>query len=252
MNLPLGDGLSSKEGSRGREGRRAKQESDETEFLVTWTGAPMKPNTPTRAPRSTRTSKESRTSALQPSENYRMDRVSLDDTTACPIRNMNEYMNKESVNRENQESETFESGCGPRYLVKQQGEVLREYVQELFHKLARVETKSHDVVHEIVQEVISNRYLFFVTVQRRRKKSGRNKIKEGRAKAGSRRSYRALLPVVLIYSNLETAQGMEGALRQFAEVNQQTLQGVQTQAEEIRNSAASGSQREAGLTQAFQ
>ena len=157
---------------------------------------------------------------------------------------------------------------------------MREYVQELFRKLARVETKFHDVVHKVAQEVVSDRvrlqgiqlivctgtpielvtwivllhfsHLFFATVQRRRKKSGRSKFKERRAKAGSRRRYRAPLLVVLTYSNLETAQGMEEALRQLAEVNQQTLQGIQTLEEEIRNSAASGSQREAGLTQAVQ
>ena len=135
-------------------------------------------------------------------------------------------------------------------------------------------------MHESSQEVISNRFLFrgiqlivctgtpiglatwivlvrfsllfFVTVQQRRRETGRNEIKERRARAGRRRSYRALLLMVLIYSNLETAQGMEEALRQLAEVNQQTLQGIQTLAEEIRNSASSGSQREAGLTQACQ
>ena len=129
-------------------------------------------------------------------------------------------------------------------------------------------------MHEVVQEVISDRFrlqgtqlivctgtpielvtsivllhfshLLFVAVQRRRKKSGRSKIKERRAKAGSRRRCRALLLVVLTYSNLEAAQGMDEALRQLAKVTQQTLQGIQT-LQEIRNSAASGSQREAGL-----
>ena len=55
--LAPGDGLSSKEGSRGSEEKRTKHESDETELLVTWTGTPMKPNAPTRTPRSTRTSR---------------------------------------------------------------------------------------------------------------------------------------------------------------------------------------------------
>ena len=95
-------------------------------------------------------------------------------------------------------------------------------------------------------------HLFFVTVQKRRKVTDMSKVRNKRAKAGTRRSYRALLLIVLIYSNLETAQGMEEALKQLAEVSQQTLQGIQTLAEEIRNTAASGSQREAGLAGAFQ
>ena len=45
---------------------------------------------------------------------------------------------------------------------------------------------------------------------------------------------------------------MEDALRKLTEINAQTLQGIQTLAEEIRTSAAASSQRETGLTQAFQ
>ena len=57
---------------------------------------------------------------------------------------------------------------------------------------------------------------------------------------------------MLVYSNLETAKGMADAFKALAEINAQTLQGIQTLAEEIRNTAAAGSQREAGMTQAFQ
>ncbi|CAE7650594.1 unnamed protein product, partial [Symbiodinium microadriaticum] len=67
-----------------------------------------------------------------------------------------------------------------------------------------------------------------------------------------RKQYKSLLLAALVYSNLETAKGMEEALQKLAEVNAQTLAGIQTLAEEIRNSAAAGSQRETGLTRAFQ
>ena len=70
-----------------------------------------------------------------------------------------------------------------------------------------------------------------------------NKVRNRREKAGVRRNYKALLLIVLIYSNLETAQGMEEALKQQAEVSQQTLQGIQTLAEEIRNSIVRISER---------
>ena len=41
-------------------------------------------------------------------------------------------------------------------------------------------------------------------------------------------------------------------MKQLAEVSQQTLQGIQTLADEIRNTAAAGSRREAVLSNAFQ
>ena len=75
-------------------------------------------------------------------------------------------------NTENQESESLESGYAPRYRLKQElvqqvaerGEVLRQLVQEhvqIFgEELAIVGKKFHDVVHEIVQEVFSNRVVF--------------------------------------------------------------------------------------------
>ena len=68
----------------------------------------------------------------------------------------------------------------------------------------------------------------------------------------NRKQYKSLLLAAPVYSNLETAKGMEDALKKLAEINAQTLQGIQTLAEEIRSSAAAGSQREAGMTQAFQ
>ena len=188
--------------------------------------------------------------------------------------------------RENQESESLESGYAPRYLVKeleQQGEVLRSFVQEhvqIFgEELAIVGKKFHDVVHGIVQEVISNRVvfqgiriavflgtpigliiwiilacyssLFFGAVSRSTKRRRKTRG-ERRAQAVNRKQYKSLLLAAPVYSNLETAKGMEDALKKLAEINAQTLQGIQTLAEEIRSSAAAGSQREAGMTQAFQ
>eukprot|EP00439_Symbiodinium_sp_Y106_P068361 s213_g11.t1 len=114
-------------------------------------------------------------------------------------------------------------------LVHRQGEVLSEFVQE---KLAIAGEKFHDVVHEIEKKE-----------NQRRKKGTSNKQKTVQV---------ATFGSTIVCSNLETAKGMEDALRKLTEINAQTLQGIQTLAEEIRTSAAASSQRETGLTQAFQ
>ena len=62
---------------RGRKRKKTKQESDETELLVTRT--PTKPNTPMRT-LSPKESKSSGTCAVF--EDYSIDCVSLDDNTA--------------------------------------------------------------------------------------------------------------------------------------------------------------------------
>ena len=195
-----------------------------------------------------------------------------------------EYYKEETMNgtqnTENQESESLEPGYAPRYLVKQrvkelvhrQGEVLSEFVQE---KLATAGEKFHDVVHEIISNKVvcqgirvavflgtpvglitwiilayfSSVFLREVTRSTRRRRKTRG---ERKAQATSRKQCKSLLLAALVYSNLETAKGMEDALRKLTEINAQTLQGIQTLAEEIRTSAAASSQRETGLTQAFQ
>ena len=86
--------------------------------------------------------------------------------------NYTEAYRNGNQNTENQESESLESGYAPRYRLKQElvqqvaerGEVLRQLVQEhvqIFgEELAIVGKKFHDVVHGIVQEVISNKVVF--------------------------------------------------------------------------------------------
>ena len=256
--LALGDVQTSKDVRRGRREsqkrreRKGTYESDESELMMTWTSFPARPNTQ---------------QDFSAKRNFNVDTVNVDDTTAYMIRNESDYKKERSANGENQECESLESGYAPRYLVKevsQEPAVLREFFR-------KVESLFHDVVHgiglELVKLIVCTgtplglvtwivlirfSHLFFVTVQKRRKLLGMSKVRSKRAKAGTRRSYRALFIVVLIYSNLQAAQGKEEALKQLAEVSQQTLQGIQTLAEEIRNTAATGSQREAGLAQAFQ
>ena len=143
-------------------------------------------------------------------------------------------------NTENQESESLEPGYAPRYLVKQrvkelvhrQGEVLNEFVQE---KLATVGEKFHDVVHEIISKQVvfqgirvavflgtpvglitwiilayfSSVFLREVTRSTRRRRKTRG---ERKAQATSRKQCKSLLLAALVYSNLETAKGMEDAL----------------------------------------
>ena len=171
-------------------------------------------------------------------------------------------------NTKHQESECLEPGYAARYLAK-------PLVEELLRQLATAGRKFHDVVHEIV----SNRIVFqgiriavflgtpiglitwiilayfssvFFREATRSTRKGRKTRGQRKAQAVSRKQCKSLLLAALVYSNLETAKGMEDALKKLAEINAQTLQGIQTLAEEIRTSAAVSSQRETGLTQAFQ
>ena len=256
--LALGDGQTSKDVRRGRREsqkrreRKGTYETDESELMTTWTSFSARPNTQ---------------QDFSAKRNFNVDTANVDDTAAYTTRNESDYKKERIANNENQECESLESGYAPRYLVKevsQEPAVLREFFR-------KVESLFHDVVHglglELVKLIVCTgtplglvtwivlfrfSHLFFVTVQKRRKLIGMSKVRSKRAKAGTRRNYRALLFMVLIYSNLQAAQGMEEALKQLAEVSQQTLQGIQTLAEEIRNTAATGTQREAGLAQAFQ
>ena len=202
------DGRRGRRESQRRLERKGTQEADESELMTIWTSPLARPNTQWTRRGSQR--------------NYIVDTVNVDDTTAYTTRNESDYKKKEStVYGENQECESLECGYAPKYLVKQvdqEQEVLRKF-------LRKVESLFHDVVHELVKLIVCTgtpiglvtwivllrfSHLFFVTVQKRR-----NKVRNRRAKAGTRRNYRALLLIDLLYSNFETAQGMEEALKQL-------------------------------------
>ena len=164
--LALGDGRAFKEVRRGRREVRERLvrkeyfETDESELMATWMSFPGSPNT---------------------QRNYNVDTVNIVDTTAYTTRNESDYKKERTVNGENQECESLESGYAPRYLVKevdQEQAVLREFFR-------KVESLFHDVVHGLVLELVKLigctgtplglvtwivllrfSHLFFVTVQK--------------------------------------------------------------------------------------
>ena len=254
--------------------RKEIRESDESELMATWSSISRSPNT--------------QWNSIENFENLD-DRngypIQFMNVYTIQFRNfVGEFDSQESV--------SLESGYAPRCLVKQearegnllalhqQGQVLRWFERCLKGKLAKVESLFHDVVHEIFHGAFSNTVMFqgirlvvytgtplgLVTwiilmyfsqsfcqaVRSRRKKPGKKTREQRRAAAVHCRQYKSLLLATLVYSNLEAAKGMEEALKTLAEANMQTLQGIQALSQEIRHSAAAGSQREEGLTRAFQ
>ena len=132
--LALGDGQTSKDVRRGRREsqkrreRKGTYETDENELMTTWMSFSARPNTQ---------------QDFNVQTNFNVDTANVDDTTAYTIRNESDYKKERSVNGENQECESLESGYAPRYLVKevsQEPAVLREFFR-------KVESLFHDVVH---------------------------------------------------------------------------------------------------------
>ena len=246
--LALGDDRSSKEERRGR---KVIAEIDESELMVVWTSIPGKPNTHSQ-------------------KNYDKYSVNQDFMNAYTIRSIDMYMSEED--------ESLESGYAPRYLVDEK--LVDEKLEEgKFHNIEKIpfkeqfeqlEKKFHDVVHSLVFEgihlvvfagtplgmitwIILSYFsrLFFTAVQKRTKRAKEPKRKSRRRRAEVRRQHKTMFLVVLVNSNLEAAKGMEDALQRLAEINQQTLQGIQTLAEEMRSSAAAGTAREQSITASF-
>ena len=93
--------------------------------------------------------------------------------------------------------------------------------------------------------------LLFTAVQKRTKRAKEPRRKSRRRRVEVRRQCKTLFLVVLVYSNLQAAKGMEDALQRLAEINQQTLQGIQTLAEELRSTAAAGAARGQSITASF-
>ena len=182
---------------------------------------------------------------------------------AYTIRSIDMYMSEED--------ESLESGYAPRYLVDKKLEEGKFHNVEKIpfkEQFEQLEKKFHDVVHSLVFEgihlvvfagtplgmitwIILSYFsrLFFTAVQKRTKRAKEPKRKSMRRRAEVRRQHKTMFLVVLVYSNLEAAKGMEDALQRLAEINQQTLQGIQTLAEEMRSSAAAGTARHSKLQQ---
>ena len=172
----------------------------------------------------------------------------------------------------------------PRYLVEplvkqvvqQQGEVLRKLVQEhasIFSEKSFTtfmdEISFHNrVVFQgirtavflgtpigLITWIILAYYssLFFESSEQEAQSRKRKTRGERRAQAVSRKQCKSLLLAALVYSNLGNSKRNGGCIEEaLKSINAQRLQGIETLAEEIRSSAAASSQRETGLTQAFQ
>lgn len=223
--LALGDGRSCKDGQRGRRvsqqrrDRKEHYETDESELMATWMVFPRSPNT---------------------QRNFNVNTVNVAD------------------NGENQESESLESGYAPRYLVKevyQELAVLREFFR-------KVESLFDDVVHgagiEIVKLIVCTGtpsfFAFVLCNSAEEKEPDRHEQgQEQKTKCRNKKELQsATVHSAYLHQTSKQHKEWEDALKQLAEVSQQTLQGIQTLADEIRNTAAAGSRREAVLSNAFQ